>query len=191
MNSVDKATEAQLHNLQTRSGKTLDQLFALMRKSGLKKHGELRDLLKRDLGMGHGDANALAGFYLQSSEAGAPGSPAPRSGDVLDQIYAGPKAELRPIHDRLMTAIDKLGAFEIAPKKGYVSLRRKKQFAMIGPASKGRLELGLNMKGAKPTSRLLALPAGGMCQYKIYLTQPKEVDKELLGWIRQAYEAAA
>ena len=191
MSSVDKATEAQLHNLQARSGKTLDQVFALMRESSLKKHGRLPDMLKRDLGMGHGDANALARFYLQSSEAGAPGSPAPQSGDVLDQIYAGPKAELRPIHDRLMTAIDKLGAFEIAPKKGYVSLRRKKQFAMIGPASKGRVEVGLNLKGAKPTSRLLALPAGGMCQYKIYLTHPKEADKELLGWVRQAFEAVA
>ena len=191
MNSVDKATEAQLHNLQARSGKTLDQLFALMRESSLKKHGRLPDMLKRDLGIGHGDANALARFYLQSSEAGLPGSPAPRSGDVLDQICAGPKAELRPIHDCLMTAIDKLGAFELAPKRGYVSLRRKKQSAMIGPAGKGRLELGLNLKGAKPTSRLLALPAGGMCQYMIYLTHPKEVDKELLGWVRQAYEAAA
>jgi hypothetical protein len=129
MNSGDNATEAQLHNLQPRSGKTVDQMFASMRKSGLRKHGELRDMLKGDLDMGPGDANALAGFYLQSSEAGAPGSPAPRLGDVLGQIYAGPKAELRPIHDRLMTAIDKLGAFEIAPKKGYVSLRRKKQFA--------------------------------------------------------------
>ena len=53
--------------------------------------------------------------------------------DVLDGIYTGAKAALRPIDDRLMAEIDTFGEFETLPKKGYVSLRRKKQFAMIGP----------------------------------------------------------
>jgi len=56
------------------------------------------------------------------------------------------KALLRPIHEKLMAAIEKFGNFEVAPKKGYVSLRRKKQFAMIGPGSTTRVDVGLNMK---------------------------------------------
>jgi hypothetical protein len=89
-----------------------------------------------------------------------------------------------------MEAVGKFGEFEIVPKKTYVSLRRKKQFAMIGPATNTRVEVGLNMKGVKPTDRLNELPAGQMCQYKVKLTNVDEVDKELIGWIRQAYDSA-
>ncbi len=192
---VDKAIETQIKNLQTRAGKSLDELFSLIRQSGLKKHGEIRAMLKSSLDMGHGDANTLAHTYLKAAEGtlAAPAgdtSASPASGDVLDEIYAGAKAGLRPIHDRLMTAIDSFGPFETAPKKGYVSLRRKKQFATIGPATKTRVEIGLNMKGAEATPRLLTVPPGGMCQYKVNVTDAAEVDPELIAWIRQAYEAA-
>lgn len=188
---VDKAFETQLKNIQTRTGKSLDELFSLIRQSGLEKHGEIRDMPKTSLGLGHGDANTLVHNYRKAAEAAAaPASSAPSSGDVLDEIYSGAKAGLRPIHDRLMAAINAFGAFEIAPKKAYVSLRRKKQFAMIGPATKTRVEVGLNMKGVEGTPRLLAQAPGGMCQYKVNVTDAAEVDPELIAWIRQAYEGA-
>jgi hypothetical protein len=190
MSSLDKALETQLKNIQAKTGMSLDALYTLIRKSGLAKHGEIRDMLKRELGLGHGDANTLVHLSMKSAQAGAAGDVAPAAGDVLDEIYSGAKAHLRPIHDRLMTAIQGFGPFEIAPKKGYVSLRRKKQFAMIGPATKTRVEVGLNMKGIEATPRLLALPAGGMCQYKVHVTEAGEVDPELIGWIRQAYDSA-
>jgi hypothetical protein len=189
MSSVDKALETQLKNIQTRTGKTLEELYAIIKKSGLARHGEIRDMLKRDLEMGHGDANTLVHTYLKAESAGS-GTAAAESGDVLDQIYSGPKAALRPIHERLMDTITKFGEFEIAPKKGYVSLRRKKQFATIGPATNTRFEVGLNMKGVKGTDRLNELPPGQMCQYKVKLSDVKEVDKELIDWIRQAYDSA-
>src|SRR6185436_9543339 len=107
--------------------------------------------------------------------------PAPAPAGVLDGLYSDKKAHLRPIHDRLMAEIEKLGEFEVAPKKTYVSLRRRKQFAMIGPASQTRVEVGLNMKGVPPTARLVALPEGGMCQYKVNVTTTEEVDPELIG----------
>ena len=188
MSSVDKAIETQLKNIQTRTGKTIDQLYATIRKSGLAKHGEIRDMLKRDLGMGHGDANTIVHTFLKA-ESGATDQPA-SSDDTLDQIYVGPKAALRPIHEKLMESITKFGEFEVAPKKAYISLRRKKQFAMIGPATNTRVEVGLNMKGVKGTERLTELPAGQMCQYKVKLTDASEVDKELIAWIRQAYDSA-
>jgi hypothetical protein len=190
MSSVDKAVATQLQNIQTKTGKTLDQLYALIRKSGLTKHGEIRDMLKKDLGMGHGDANTVVHFYMKSIEAPAAPAKSASPDAAIDEIYTGAKAHFRPIHDKLMEAINKFGEFEIAPKKGYVSLRRKKQFAMIGPATQTRFEVGLNMKGVKATARLNALPPGGMCQYKVNLTEAKEVDKELIDWIKQAYESA-
>ncbi len=191
---IDKAIETQLRNIQTKTGKSLDELFGLIRQTGLQKHGEMRDWLKTNLSLGHGDANTLVHTYTKAGIAGtapaAPAGAAAPSADVLDEIYSGPKAALRPIHDRLMAEIDAFGPFEIAPKKGYVSLRRKKQLAMIGPATKTRVEVGLNMKGIEGTSRLLAQPAGGMCQYKVNVTDAAEVAPELIAWIRQAYDAA-
>jgi hypothetical protein len=190
MNIVDQATQTQLANIQSRTGKSLDELFALIRASGLVKHGEIREMLKRDLGMGYGDANALAGAFLKSAgEGAAPGAVAAPE-DVVAEMYSAAKGGLRPIHDKLMAAIAELGPFEIAPKKAYVSLRRKKQFATVGPATKTRVDVGLNMKGVPATGRLIELPPGGMCQYRVSLTEPNEVDEELMAWVGQAYEGA-
>jgi len=190
MSVVDKAIETQLKNIQTKTGKTLNQLGEILRKSGFTKHGELRDFAKRELGLGHGDANTLVHTCLKSDGASAAAATGATTGDVLAEIYSGPKAALRPIHDAFMAEIGKFGEFEIAPKKGYVSLRRKKQFAMIGPGTKARVDIGINMKGVKGTDRLVELPPGGMCQYKVAVADAKEVDKELIAWIRQAFDAA-
>lgn len=191
MADIDKALQTQLKNIQTKTGKTLDELFTHIRESGLARHGEMRDMLKRDLGLGHGDANTLVHVFRQSD--GQPGAQTTSASpdNALDQIYSGAKAALRPIHEKVIAAINDFGPFEIAPKKSYVSLRRKKQFAMIGPATKTRVEVGLNMKGLEATPRLIAMPAGGMCQYKVNVTTVEEVDQELLDWIRQAYDSAS
>jgi hypothetical protein len=188
MSSLDQARDAQLRNIEAKTGKSLDQLRTLLKGSGLAKHGELRSFAMDKLGLGYGDANALVHLALasdgQSAAAGKSGE------DVLAEIYADKKAALRPIHDALMAAISRFGDFEIAPKKGFVSLRRKKQFAMIGPGSATRVDVGLNMKDVPATERLLAEKPGGMCQYKVKLTATSEVDAELVGWIRRAYDAA-
>jgi hypothetical protein len=185
---MDKAMQTQLANIESRTGKTLGELTAIVRQSGLTKHGEIRDLLKRDLGMGHGDANTLVHYALASDGAS---QAADRSADeVLDGIYTGAKAALRPIHGKVMAEVERFGEFDVAPKKAYVSLRRKKQFATVGPATNTRVEVGLNMKGVPGTARLEALPPGGMCQYRVKLTTPDEVDGELIAWIRQAYDQA-
>ena len=147
MNVVDKAFASQLANIQARTGKTLAQLHAIIRKSGLAKHGEIRDLLKKELGMGHGDANTLVHSFLNPVKFKSSDAKPASSDSVLAEIYSGTKAPLRPIHDKLMESIKKFGELEEAPKKTYISLRRKKQFAMIGPATQTRVEVGLNMKG--------------------------------------------
>ena len=59
MSSLDKAVQTQIDNIQKKTGKSLDELAAIVKKSGLTKHGEIRDMLKEKLGLGHGDANTL------------------------------------------------------------------------------------------------------------------------------------
>jgi Domain of unknown function (DUF5655)/Domain of unknown function (DUF4287) len=190
MNIVDKAIQTQLTNIQAKTGQTLDQLHAVLQRSGLTKHAEIRAMFQRDLGLGYGDANMLTRALRESDAEGTTGVQAATPDNPADRLYTGAKAALRPIHDRLMTEIEQLGAFEIAPKKSYLSLRRKKQFAMVGPTTNTRVEVGLNMKDVAATARLVALPPGGMCQYNINLTDAAGVDAELLAWIKQAYESA-
>ena len=87
---MDKALATQLANIEKRTGKSLAELTRCIKKSGLSKHGEMRDMLKSDLGMGHGDANTLVHYVASIGRrlAAAAGKP---SDAVLDEIYAGPK----------------------------------------------------------------------------------------------------
>jgi hypothetical protein len=186
MSSLDKATQTQLENIQKKTGKSLAELAGIVDKSGLTKHGEIREYLKRELGLGHGDANALVHAVRQSD--GQRAAEGRTSDQVLDEIYSGGKTHMRPIHERLMKEIGKFGEFEVAPKKGYVSLRRKKQFAMIGPKTNTRFEVGINAKDLPKNARLLEQPRGSMCNYIVNLTNAQEVDPELVGWIKSAYE---
>jgi Domain of unknown function (DUF5655) len=94
----------------------------------------------------------------------------------------------------LGTAVGKVVPDEKSRKKNYISMRRKKQFAMLGPATKTQIELGLNVKSLPGSphgsARLKALPPGGMCQYSVRLSEPAEIDAELMDWIRAAYDSS-
>jgi hypothetical protein len=190
MSTLDKARETQLKNIQIKTGKSLAELTTLIQSSGLTKHGEIRDMLIRELGLGYGDATMLVHFALQSDGQSAAEAKDASIDEVVDEIYSGAKADLRPIHDRLMAAINQFGEFEVVPKKGYVSLRRKRQFTMIGPATKTRVEVGINSKTLEATDRLIGMPPGGMCQFKVNVTDASQVDAELIAWIKQAYDGA-
>lgn len=185
MADVQKALATQIKNIEARTGKTSDQLRALVRGSGLSKHGDIVNMLKSDLGLGHGDANAVA--HLSKDTATTQSSAA---ADPLDALYVGPKASLRPIHEVLLAHLNTFGAFESAPKQKYVSYRKNRQFAMIGPATNTRVELGLNIKELPASQRLERLPAGQMCNYRVKLTDAAQVDAELVAWARAAYDAA-
>ena len=177
------ALVTQLRNIEARTGQTLAQLRSAISDSGLTKHGEVRTMLMQRYSLGYGDANTLA-HRAKAEPAQAAAE------DPLDAIYCGKKAELRPLHDLVMARIAEFGEFEIAAKKSYLSLRRKKQFAMVGPATQTQIEVGLNARSLPADARLKALPPGGMCPYAVRLSTPAEVDKKLLAWLRTAYDAA-
>ena len=179
MSVLDQAVQTQLNNIEKKTGRSLAELSALAAASGLSKHGQLRDYFKAELALGHGDANALVHFVQQSD--GSRAAEGKGEEDVVDELYAGKKAHLRPIHDALWPGIVALGDFEALPKKNYLSLRRQKQFAMVGPATTSRVEVGLNVKELPANDRLIEQPKGSMCNYVVRLTDPSEVDGELMG----------
>jgi Domain of unknown function (DUF5655)/Domain of unknown function (DUF4287) len=190
MSTVEQAVETQITNIQKKTGKSLEELNKMIAASGLEKHGEIRSMLIEKLGLGYGDANSLVHYLRKSDGESAAREKGLTEFDVLDDIYKGPKASLRQIHTKIMDTLHTFGEFEIAPKKGYVSLRRKKQFAMVGPGSSSRVDLGINHKNLPQNPRLLAQPAGSMCQYIVRLTSPDEVDAELIAWLKNAYTNA-
>jgi len=190
MSSVERAKATQIANIQKKTGKSLDELTNLIQSSGLSKHGELRNMLMEKLGLGFGDATNLVHFVLKTDVEIAAKEKGLSTADVLDDIYSGPKVSLRPIYEKLISSIQQFGEFEIAPKKGYVSLRRKRQFAMLGPASNTQFELGINVKNLETDERLVEQPAGSMCNYKVRLTNADQVDEIVVSWVRRAYQAA-
>ena len=90
----------------------------------------------------------------------------------------------------MLKDVSKFGSdVEIAPKKTYVSLRRKKQFAIVQPSTSSRVDLGLNLKGVNDTDRLEGGNVfSGMCTHKVKLSSPEDVDAEVINWLKQAYE---
>jgi hypothetical protein len=176
-------------NIEKKTGKTMAQLTKLVTGSTLTRHGELVTMLKDTLGIGHGDANTVVHLARQTAGPAAAAAQGGSTEEVLDGLYTGPKAAMRPIHDKVLAAMKKFGAFEEAPKKTYVSYRRKKQFAMVGPATNTRVEVGLNVKGLKPSPRLIDQGAGKMCNYVVKLTGALDVDAEQLGCIKPASDA--
>jgi hypothetical protein len=190
MVDLDKAVATQMANIQKKTGRSLAQLKAEIAKCGKVKHGEIRAWLMETYGIGYGDANALTLHALKSIGPAQSLERVDSTEDALCEIYSGKKAYLRLIHDKLMEAIHRFGMFEIAPKKGYISLRRKKQFAMLGPKTNDRFELGLNLKEELSDPRFKALPPGGMCQFVVPLRSPEDVDAALISIIRRAYDGS-
>lgn len=188
------ATITQLKNIQGRTGKTIAELHAAVATSGAARHGDRRSWLMEHFKLGYGDANAVASFIdkpLPALGGAAASAVAPAlNGDPLDAVYVGAKAALRPLHEAVMLQVRAFGALEEAPKKSYISLRRKKQFAMVGPATKDSVEIGLNAKDLPAHTRLKLQPPGSMCNATTRITSAAEVDTLLLGWLRTAYDAA-
>jgi hypothetical protein len=79
----------------------------------------------------------------------------------------------------------------ITPKKGSVSVIRKKQFTLIKPATKTRIDLGLKLKDKLTTKRLQnSGPFGTMCTHRVQISKVEEIDNELKKWLKEAYQKA-
>ena len=182
MATVETAVHSQARNIERATGRSIDAWVTLVKTSGKVRHTEILAWLKAEHGFSHGNANLVA---LTAKR----GSPVGGSADVVDAMYAGPKATLRPFHDQVIELTRGFGDdVALAPKQAYVSLRRSKQFGTVGPGSGGRLEIGLNLAGVEPAGRLET--TGGMCTHRVRLSSTDELDAEVIGWLRDAYERA-
>ncbi len=188
------AVLSQLRNIEARTGRSIAELQAAVAATGLAKHGERRSWLMQQLQLGYGDANAVVSFMGKPLPALAARAESPVTGaaaaDPLKAIYSGSKAAMLPLHEALMEVLRGFGEFEVAPKKSYLSLRRKKQFLMVGPATKEALEIGLNVKTLPPDPRLKVMPPASMCAVTTRIGHVSEIDAALKRWMKAAFDAA-
>jgi predicted transport protein len=182
---MDESTRSMIRNLEEKTGKPLDHWIQAVKTSGVDKPGKQVAWLKESHGFTHGYANLV----VQAAK-GALAPPAPTE-DGEAAVFSGPREGVRPVYDALRQAAIELGDdVQLAPKKAYVSLRRKKQFALAQPTTR-RLDLGLNLKGQDPEGRLEASGSfNAMCTHRIRLENPEDLDAEVKKWLRKAYDAA-
>jgi hypothetical protein len=194
MATAEEGIATQIRNIEARYGKTMAQWSAIVAASGLTRHQDVVALLKTEHGLPHGAAHRVSLTARQQSGPGPASSATPE--DPVSVLYTGRKAALRPLHEALMTAIRALGDdIEIAPKKGYLSLRRGRQFAMIQPSGAGRIDVGLILPAtpATPADPRLESAAGfnALFTHRVRLPAGADIDPGLTGWLRLAYQHAA
>ncbi|WP_100642563.1 DUF5655 domain-containing protein [Alteromonas facilis] len=173
------------HNLQEKTGKTLAEWKAVLVPKGFEKHGEIMAFLKKDCGISHGFANFIALKFREADAA----SQAPD--DLIKQQYQS-KPNLLPIFEHLTKHIMAIGDdIDMAPKKANVSFRRKRQFVLVQPSTKSRIDIGLKFNDRPCEGRLEPSgPFGTMCSHRVQITDISQVDEALLDLIKAAYAEA-
>jgi len=171
--------------LLAKTGLPLAHWIDVVKKSKLDKHKEIIDFLKSKHGFSYGFANFVA-FKVRELQEGLIDDK-----DLILNQYKG-KESMKPIYEKLISIIEKFGNdVKISPKKESVSLKRRWQFALIKPATKTRIDLGLKLKGQPITDRLESSgPFGTMCSHRVRVSSIEEIDDQLVAWLQEAYEKA-
>ena len=179
---MDKALQTMIENMPEKTGKTLDEWAQILDKKNFEKHSMAEKFLKTEHGVTHRFANTIVTLSKENNNPPE---------NLVSSQYSGKEA-LKPIYDMLLCVIKSFGEdIVISPKKGSVSLIRKQQFALIKPATKARIDLGLKLKGVEVQGRLEGSgPFGTMCTHRIQLNCLADVDSEVDHWLSKAYETS-
>ncbi|NER18641.1 DUF4287 domain-containing protein [Spongiivirga citrea] len=177
---MDKALQTMINNMLEKTGKSLEEWKKLLKTKAFEKHGQAVKFLKEEHGVTHGFANTIVSLSKENNDS---------SDDLVANQYQG-KESLKSIYDQLLSVVRSFGNdVTITPKKTSVSIIRKRQFALIKPATKTRIDLGLKLKDKPITDRLgNSGPFGTMCTHRVQLTSKNEIDQELTSWLKEAYE---
>lgn len=177
---MDKALQTMINNMPEKTGKDLKQWLQILAHENIAKHAAAVDFLKTEYGLSHGFANTIVALSKDQNESAE---------ELVLHQYSG-KESLKPLYDKLIASVEKFGPdVVITPKKGSVSLIRKNQFALIKPATKTRIDLGLKLKDVAVQGRLEdSGPFGTMCTHRVQLKTLTDIDAEVMQWLAMAYE---
>jgi len=180
-----KAFQSYLDNIKAKTGMTPADFRKLAKQKGLVKAGEIVAWLKKDFGLGYGQVGAIWQLIGHADDVKA--SP----DDRLAKLFAGNKIKWRKAYDTLEKKVRKFGTdVEVAPNMTYINLcRGSKKFAIVQTTA-DRLDIGIKLKGIAPTEQFEAAGSwNAMVTHRVRISDPKQIDAEVLAWLRQAYDA--
>lgn len=182
--------EAYIDTIKAKTGKTPEDFLRLARAKGLLAPGvkttQIVNWLKDDYGLGRGHAMALVLTFKTATEAPTP------HGDAIARHFSGKRARWRATYDELVTAARSFGpGVSVGPTGTYLSLLRDgRKFAVVAVTAE-RIDIGLKLKGARLSKRFE--PAGewnSMVTHRVRITDPKQIDEQVLTRLHEAYSAA-
>ena len=178
--------QAYLDTIKAKTGKGPEEFTALAGKAGLATYHDLFVWLKSEHGLGHGHANAMAHVILGTHAVTS------TQAEQIARHFAGSKAHWRAAFDRLVEKITKLGSdVSLAPTSSYVSILRGSGKIAIVQVTSDRMDIGIKLKGAAATERFAESGKwNAMVTHRVQVNDPKEIDAELMQWLRKAYDKA-
>jgi len=189
-------TQRWVADLPEKTGKSLDQWIALVKKSGPSTEKERREWLKTQHKLGTNYAAAIAERAGgKGSELEDPAAYLEAAEKYVEQMFGGPKAALRPIYFELLQLSLKLGKdVKACPCRTIVPLYRNHVFAQIKPATRTRIDFGFALGGLRAAGRLI--DTGGYAKkdritHRIPITSIEDIDDEVKRWLKAAYDLDA
>ena len=183
---MDKTVETMIKNLKDKTGRSLEDWKKHLSSKDFIKHGDYMSYLKGEMGISHGFANFITHKVRQSDASS-------NDGDSLISAQYKNKEHFLPIYEKIIKHVSGFGDnVEIAPKKAYVSLRAKKQFAMLKPATKTRFEIGLNLDKSYEASSLITInKAASMFSHQVNISSLDDLTDQVYAWLEMAYTRAS
>ncbi|MSR32365.1 MAG: DUF4287 domain-containing protein [Gemmataceae bacterium] len=184
--------QAVIDNIPAKTGKTIAQWMAILKKSG--KEANYRAFLKGEYNLGATTGAILADLALgKTKDYTNPKTYLSEASGYIEKMYQGKEA-LRPIHDALVDLVLSLGKdVRICPCQTIVPVYRDHVFAQIKPTTKTRVDFSLALKNSKknPVKRLIdtgGLAKGDRLTHRFALVSIKEIDAEVKSWVQMAYD---
>ena len=178
--------QAYLDTVKAKTGKTPDDFKKLAHEKGLATHKDIMAWLKSDFALGHGHANAVTSVILHSD------SPKLSDEDMVAKHFVGAKAHWRKTFDTLLAKLKEFGSdVALSTTNSYIGIVRKsKKFAIV-QFTADRMDIGIKRKGTPAEGRFAESGAwNAMVTHRVQISDPKQIDAEVMAWLRQAYDKA-
>jgi len=181
--------------LKEKTGRTLQEWVAFIRKEGPKGEKARKEWLKtkHKLGTnsawflseradGRGDEEDSPERYLQTAVL------------YVDAQYSGAKEKLRPIYDELLKLGKSMGeGAKACPCKTMVPFYREHVFAQIKATTNARVDLGFALAKYKGKLPKRMIDTGGLekkdrITHRFEIKSVGEIDEEVTKWLKTAYD---